>query len=137
MLRSILAVVAGTFVLLVAATVTDAVLLKLFPAFTDARGRVSSNAVAFLMMSYAIAYCVLAGYVAALVARRREVAHALALGVWLTLALVYPTIKFWDTTPAWYHVALFVLTLPACVAGGRWRLVRKGRGRLRGAVATT
>jgi hypothetical protein len=135
MLRSILAVVAGTLVLLVAAMTTDAVLLKLFPAFTDAQGRVGSNAVAFLMMSYSVAYCALAGYVAALVARRREVAHALALGVVLTLALVFPTIKFWDTTPAWYHVALFVLTIPACVAGGRWRTLQQSRRGV-GAMAT-
>jgi peptidoglycan/LPS O-acetylase OafA/YrhL len=135
MLRSILAVVAGTLVLLVAAMTTDAVLLKLFPTFTDAQGRISSNAVAFLMMSYAIAYCALAGYVAALVARRREVAHALALGVVLTLALIFPTIKFWDTTPAWYHVALFVLTIPACVAGGRWRELQKSRRTISAATA--
>jgi hypothetical protein len=134
MLRSILAIVAGTLVLLVAVMTTDTVLLKLFPSFTDAQGRVGSNAVGFLMMSYALAYCVLAGYVAALVARRREVAHALALGVLLTLLLVFPTIKFWDTTPAWYHVALFVLTIPACAAGGRWRALQRSR---RGGVMAT
>jgi hypothetical protein len=77
---------------------------------------------------------VLAGYVAAALARRREVAHAFALGVVLVLLLIYPTIKFWETTPAWYHVALFVLTIPACVAGGRWRAIRSPRRDLGAAI---
>ena len=118
MLRSILAVVAGVAVLVVTAILTDTVLMKIFPAIVDSRGRVTSAAVAFLMMSYSAAYCVLAGYVTALIARRREMDHAFALGVVLLLSLVYPTVKFWELTPAWYHVALFVLTVPACVAGG-------------------
>jgi hypothetical protein len=122
--------------LLAAAMLTDAILLKLFPAVTDAHGRVASGAVAFLMTSYALAYCVLAGYVAAAVARRREIGHAFALGVVLELMLIYPSIKFWATTPVWYHVALFALTIPACVAGGRWRTLRKSRRRGFRAVAT-
>jgi peptidoglycan/LPS O-acetylase OafA/YrhL len=130
MLRSILSIVVGIVVLIGTALLTDAILLKLFPAITDAQGRVTSTAVAFLLMAYSLAYCVLAGYVTALVARRREVAHALVLGVVLVLMLIYPTITSWDTTPVWYHVALFVFTAPACVAGGRWRALRKShRGR--------
>jgi hypothetical protein len=127
MSRSILAVVAGVAVLIGGALATDALLMNLFPAALDARGRVSGNAVASLMLSYSAAYCALAGYVAGWIARRREEPHAFALGVVLTILLVYPTIKFWDMTPAWYHVALFVLTVPACVAGGRWRALRKSR----------
>jgi hypothetical protein len=134
MLRSILAVVAGCVVLIATAMLTDALLLKLFPAMVNAQGRVESHAVAFLMMSYSIAYCVFAGYVAAALARRREVAHACALGIVLVLLLIYPTIKFWETTPAWYHVALFVLTIPACVAGGRWRAIRRPRRDLGAAI---
>ena len=136
MLRSILAIIAGVVVLIGAAMLTDTLLLKLFPGATDARGRVASSAVAFLMMSYALAYCVFAAYVAATLARRREVAHGFALGIVLELLLIYPSIQFWDTTPVWYHVALFALTIPACVAGGRWRLLRKSRRRGFRAVAT-
>jgi hypothetical protein len=135
MLRSIIAIVVGVVVLLATALLTDAILLKLFPAIVDAHGRVTSAAVAFLLMSYALAYCVLAGYVAALVARRREVEHALVLGVVLVVLLIYPTIKSWDTTPVWYHVALFALTAPACVAGGRWRALRRTRRGFRRAAA--
>ncbi|MDT7540528.1 MAG: hypothetical protein QOE33_432 [Acidobacteriota bacterium] len=135
MLRSILSIVAGCVVLIASAMLTDTILLKLFPAITDARGHVESNAVAFLMMSYALAYCALAGYVAAALARRREVAHAFALGVVLVLLLIPPTVKFWETTPAWYHVALFVLTIPACVAGGRWRALRRPQRALRAMAA--
>jgi hypothetical protein len=134
MLRSILAIVAGCVVLIATGLLTDALLLKLFPAMVNAQGRVTSHAVAFLMMSYSLAYCVVAGYVAAALARRREVAHAFALGVVLFLLLIYPTIKFWETTPAWYHVALFILTVPACVAGGRWRALRRPRHALRAAA---
>jgi peptidoglycan/LPS O-acetylase OafA/YrhL len=135
MLRSILSVVVGVVILIGTGLLTDAVLLKLFPTITDAQGRVTSAAVAFLIMCYALAYCVLAGYVTATIARRREVAHALVLGVVLVLMLIYPTIKSWDTTPVWYHVALFVFTAPACVAGGRWRALRKSRRGFLGAAA--
>jgi hypothetical protein len=135
MIRSILSIVAGCVVLIAAAMLTDTLLLKLFPSMVNAQGRVTSNAVAFLMMSYALAYCVVAGYVAAAVARRREVAHAFALGVVLVLLLIPPTVKFWETTPAWYHVALFVLTIPACVAGGRWRALSRPQRDLGAATA--
>lgn len=136
MLRSILAIGAGCVALIAPALLTDTILMKLFPAMVDAQGHVTSMAVAFLMLSYSIAYCAVAGYVAALIARRREVAHALALGVVLVLLLIYPTIKFWDMTPTWYHVALFVLTIPACVAGGRWRSLRNSRRRAGAFLAT-
>jgi hypothetical protein len=135
MLRSILAIVAGCVVLIATGLLTDTILFKLFPAMIDAQEHVTSTTVAFLMLSYSIAYCVFAAYVAASIARRREVAHALALGVVLVLLLIYPTIRFWDTTPVWYHVALFVLTIPACVAGGRWRALRHSRQEI-GAAAT-
>jgi hypothetical protein len=127
MLRSILAVVAGSVVWMVVALGLDFLLISTFPHWADARGRVESIPVLFLMLSYSTGTEVLAGYVTGWVARRREVLHALALGL-LQLAMgIVATIKMWDTAPGWWHVALLALVVPATAAGGQWRALRKSR----------
>ena len=135
MLRSILAVIAGSVVWMAVALGLDFLLMSLFPHWADSRGRVESVPVLFLMLSYSTATEVLAGYVTGRVARRREVAHALVLGLLqLTMGAV-ATVRMWDTAPAWWHAALLALVVPATVAGGQWRALHKSRRGV-GAAAT-
>lgn len=135
MLRSILAVVAGSVVWMVVALGLDFLLISMFPHWADSRGRVESIPVLFLMLSYSTGTEVLAGYVTGWVARRREVMHALVLGLLQFAMGIVATIKMWDTAPAWWHVAILALVVPATVAGGQWRTLRKWRRGVR-AVAT-
>ncbi|HEX8161204.1 MAG TPA: hypothetical protein VF538_04990 [Pyrinomonadaceae bacterium] len=136
MTRSILAVVAGSVTWMAVALGTDFLIMSLFPHWVDSRGHVDSVPVLFLMLSYSTGYEVLGGYVTGWVARRREVAHALALGL-LQLAMgIVATIKMWGFAPAWWQLALLALVVPATVAGGQWRALRKSRRRRGAATAT-
>lgn len=135
MLRSILAVAAGSVVWVVVALGLDFLLVSLFPHWADPRGRAESIPVLFLMLSYSTGTEALAGYVTGWVARRREVMHALTLGLLQLVMGVVATVKMWDTAPAWWRVAILLLVVPATVAGGQWRVLSKSRRRI-GAAST-
>ncbi|MGH9943443.1 MAG: hypothetical protein ACRD9R_13935 [Pyrinomonadaceae bacterium] len=126
MLRSILALVAGSITWMVTALGTDLMLMSLFPGWFDANGRVESVSVMMMMMTYSLSYSVLGGYVTGYIARRSEAAHAFALGL-LQLAMgLVATIKMWDTAPAWWHVTFLLLLIPANVIGGLLRASTRG-----------
>ena len=127
MLRSVLSVIAGSVAWTVLALGTNVVVMSLFPHLVSPRYRVESAPLLALMLCYALAYSVLGGYVTATLARRREVAHAFALGL-LQLALgSVATYVNWETAPAWFHVALLALVVPANVFGGWLRAARRER----------
>lgn len=126
MLRSILAIIAGSVAWMVTALGMDAVLMAIAPNFFDA-GKVKSLPLLLFMMTYSLLFSVLGGYVTALVARRKEMQHALALGL-LQFAMGFAaTIKFFDTAPLWYHVVFLTLLIPAILIGGQLRLMQKRR----------
>ncbi len=130
MLRSILAVIAGSLTWMVTALGTDALLMALAPHWFQEGGRVESAPVLLLALAYSLSFSVLGGYVTALIAGRREVLHALVLGL-LQLAMgIIATIQFWDTAPAWFHIVLLALIAPANVFGGYLRAQQKRRARL-------
>ena len=128
MLRSILAIIAGSVVWMVTAFGTDMIVFRLFPQLIDStKQRVDNVPLLFFILSYCLAYSVLGGYVAAAIARRREVLHALVVGL-LQLAFgTAATVANWETAPAWFHLALLALLVPANVAGGQWRAVSRDR----------
>lgn len=134
MLRSILAVIAGSLTWMGTALGTDTVLLLTFPQWFDDKGATRLAPVLIFMGFYSLGFSVLGAYVTALIARRSEIKHALALGI-LQLAMgIMATISFWDSAPAWYHIGFLLLLVPANVFGGWLRLRQKENtptGRLR------
>ncbi|HEY0078758.1 MAG TPA: hypothetical protein VGB73_08945 [Pyrinomonadaceae bacterium] len=134
MLRSILAVIAGSVVWMVTALGTDAILMSLWPQAYSAGGRVESVPLLLFTMFYAVLFGVLAGYVTAVIARRAEVKHALALGILQLLMGIVATINFWDTAPAWYHLIFLALVTPSNLLGG-WLRANRRRKLGAGAVA--
>ncbi len=125
MLRSILAIIAGSVTWAVTALGADGILMAAFPAWFGEGGRVESVPVLLLMMFYSLAFSALGGYVAAWLARRAEVKHAFILGV-LQLAMgAVASYQMWDTAPAWWHLTFLPLVLPANVLGGFLRASRK------------
>lgn len=135
MLRSILAVIAGSVTWMVTALGMDFVLMSVAPQWFGPGGRTERAPVLLFMMCYALGFSVLGGYVAAAVARRREIAHAFVLGLVQLAMGVAATINFWDTAPAWYHLTFLALLVPANVLGGRLRQARKAGPSRRPAVA--
>jgi len=127
MLRSILAIIAGSVAWMVTALGMDALLMAIAPHWFSANGKVESVPLLLFMMAYSLSFSVLGGYVTALVARRKELQHALALGV-LQFAMGFAaTIKFFDTAPLWYHVLFLTLLIPAILIGGQLRMMQKRR----------
>jgi len=131
MLRSIAAVLVG-FVLIGALSFgADLVLRQAMPGAFDAAGRVESTAVLLLMMGYVGLFAVTGCYLTARLAPRRPMLHALVLGA---LGLAFTAINtfavFWDTAPAWYHVASLALVMPYAWIGGRLRELQLARGRV-------
>jgi hypothetical protein len=132
MLRSIAAVLFG-FVLIGALSVgADVVLRQAMPTAFDAAGRVDSVPVLLLMMGYVGLFAVTGCYLTARLAPRRPMLHALVLGALGLAFTAYNTLAvFWDTAPAWYHVASLALVMPYAWLGGRLReieLERHGEG---------
>ena len=64
------------------------------------------------------------GYTAGQVADLRPQAHALVLGVLLLLGDLGLAFTYWRNEPAWYHVGVLALILPATVIGG-WMSARQ------------
>lgn len=125
MLRSIIAVIAGSVVWMVTALGMDALLMTFMPSWFGANGKTESVPLLLFMMSYSLLFSVLGGFVTAFIARRNEVRHALVLGV-LQLAMgIMATVKFYDTAPLWFHVTFLLLLVPANILGGWLRLTQK------------
>jgi peptidoglycan/LPS O-acetylase OafA/YrhL len=85
-----------------------------------------SNPLFVLAAAYRVVYAVAGGYVAARVAPRRPMAHALALGVVGLVVSAAGAAATWNEGPAfgprWYPLALVATALPCAWAGGRLHL---------------
>jgi hypothetical protein len=68
-------------------------------------------------------YSVAGGYITARFAPNRPMLHALVLGVLGLAVSIVGTVVTWNKGPAfgphWYPVALVVLAVPQCWAGGK------------------
>jgi surface polysaccharide O-acyltransferase-like enzyme len=116
----------GLLVIFVLSFATDQVLhmLEVYPPWGQPMYDKNDN---LLALAYRIVYAVVGCYIAARLAPRNPMRHALALGVIgvvLSLAGAITAIKM-DMGPAWYPIALVLTALPCAWLGGV--LYRKGR----------
>ncbi|MCH8328663.1 MAG: hypothetical protein IID15_09120 [Candidatus Marinimicrobia bacterium] len=117
MKRSILAVLGGYLVMYIAILV---------PFFIWFREPSAALTLGFMLFSLAFGFmaATAGGYVAAAIARRKEMAHVAALASFATLLGVYIMTRLADMAPLWYQVTLIVTMIPAVLLGG---FVRAGR----------
>jgi len=118
-LKSIWAVVAGVLFIVVVTTLVDIVLhvVHVFPPMNQP----IDNGLSLLATSYRIVISIAGAYLTARLAPDRPMRHALLLGcVGVVLGLV-GAVATWNLGlgPRWYPVALVVLAVPQCWAGGR------------------
>jgi hypothetical protein len=132
MLRSVLAVVVGFVVTLVASVGTDGVLMLLLPhSIIEAQPPPAGLLVGIAF--YCFVYAILGAYVTAVIARRAEVRHALVLGgVALAIGIVMTLPVFLGKSsepqmPAWYVVLTLAQVLPATALGGYLRALQRRR----------
>jgi len=118
-LRSLLAVLAGTAVWSVLWVACGAALPAALPASFDADGFPLDQGYYGLYLAISVALSVLSGRVTAALARRKPATHGLALGLVL-LAIGLPVqLSVWSQMPLWYHLPFLGLLIPACLYGAR------------------
>jgi hypothetical protein len=131
MVRSILAVIAGIAVLTVASfaieAAVDPLLLHAFPQALPNRAALSYNLPASLLLFAYTSVCVAAGgYVAAWIARRSPVWHALAMGLVQEALTVWAMASLGNIAPRRNWIATLILTIPAAACGGLLRARQSG-----------
>jgi hypothetical protein len=117
--HSILAVAAGVAFIVVVTTIVDIVLhvAGVYPPWGEPMG----DSLAVLATAYRIVIGIAGAWLTARLARDRPMRHAMILGVVGTVLGAAAAIATWDSGlgPRWYPVALALLAIPQCWAGGR------------------
>jgi hypothetical protein len=122
-LRSIGAVLAGLFVIIILSSATDMALHAsgIFPPF----GQPMADGLFLLATAYRIVYGVAGSYLAARLAPDRPMQHALALGVVGLAISIAGAAATWNAGPTfgpkWYSLAVIAIALPCAWAGGKLR----------------
>jgi hypothetical protein len=118
-LRSVAAIVVGFLAVVVLSLGIDQVLhiLKVYPPWGDPMPQPGLNALA---LSYRIVFTIFGSYLAARLAPRNPMRHAMILGF---IGLFFGTVGAVTTIPmhlgpAWYPIAIAVTALPCAWIGG-------------------
>jgi hypothetical protein len=126
-LKSIWAVVAGVLFIIVVTTLVDVVLhaAHVFPPMNQP----INDVLALLATCYRAVISVAGAWLTARLAPQEPMKHALILGtVGVVLGLV-GVVATWNLGlgPRWYAIALVVLAIPQCWAGGKLYELQTGR----------
>lgn len=119
LLRSTGAVLAGFFTVVLLSLGTDQVLhvLDVYPPWGQP---MFSSRLNILALSYRVIYAILGSYIAARLAPRNPMRHALvlgAIGFAVSVAGAFATIPM-NLGPSWYPIALALTALPCAWLGG-------------------
>lgn len=117
--RSILAVIAGVVFIIVVTMLVDIALhlTKVYPSM----GGPMDNMLSILATSYRVVISIIGAWLTAKLAPRNPMKHAMALGFVGTVLALVGVAATWNKglAPMWYPIALVVLAIPQCWAGGR------------------
>jgi len=116
MIRSIVAVLTGFFLIPVLNLATNAALGRMLPEWYPAAGRVEFVPALLLSCAYVALFGILGCWVTARLAPSRPMLHALILGA-LGLAVSIPTAMMaWNDTPVWFNVYNLLAVMEDSVA---------------------
>jgi hypothetical protein len=117
--RSIWAIVAGVIFIIVVTTLVDIALhlVGVYPPL----GQPMDHTLAVVAMSYRVVISIAGAYLTARLAPSQPMKHAMILGFIGTLLGIAGIAATWNKGlgPDWYPIALAVLAIPQCWAGGR------------------
>lgn len=121
-LSVILGIVALTISWLAIELIVDAVGLRFFSdTFPTKEAIASSVPMKIFVLIYGSACAALGGYVAALVAVRSKVKHAVAVAVAQEILTATAMVEFSEVAPLWFWILTLVLLPCSIVLGGCWR----------------
>ena len=125
--RSFWALVAGVVFIIVVTTVVDVVLhmVGVYPPM----GQPMNDALALLATAYRIPISIAGAWLTARLAPAQPMKHAMMLGVVGTALGLVGVVATWNAGlgPRWYAIALAVLAIPQCWAGGRIHEMQSGK----------
>jgi hypothetical protein len=123
MMRSVLAVVAGYVVVLIATMGLVAGIAAVSPSSFPQPGemRAPSVPIQVIILAAGFAFAVVGGFIAALVAPRSPALHALALGLLMTVLGVISMVMITNAEPRWFQIGLIMIPIPGTWLGGRLR----------------
>jgi hypothetical protein len=126
--RSTLAILAGMIAGAVLSLGTDQILhvLDVYPPWGEPMYDPELNALA---LAYRIVYTVIGGYLTARLAPHAPMRHVMILGcigLVVSSAGALVAITQHDLGPAWYPIALALVTIPCCWLGGLLRVRQTG-----------
>jgi len=128
-LRSVLAIVAGFLFIGLLAVGTDGVAHATRPDIFGPNSSTSNVPYLVLAIIYVGIYSIAGCWLAATLAGRRPMFHALVLGV-LGLAFNLAAVPgMWQLFPRWYVIVSILLVMPQAWLGGKlreWQLERRG-----------
>jgi peptidoglycan/LPS O-acetylase OafA/YrhL len=121
MIRSIMAVVLGYVVMLVAVLGGDTAMTALAPELMPQPGEPPDAVYFAFKLGTGFFFMMIGGYVTALLAGQSEMKHALGLGA-LSIAMgICEVLYFPGEQPLWYSIALMFLSIPSTLIGGYYR----------------
>ena len=133
-MRPLLAVVAGVALWGGAWTGSHAALAGALPAAFDERGFPRDAGLLLAFLAISVVLSIVAGFVAAWIARARPMRVVAVLAV-LQLAIgVAVQASSWEAMPVWYHVPFLLMVVPAHLLGG-WMKTGRAPSAVAGASA--
>jgi hypothetical protein len=122
MRRSFAAIVGGYIAYAFLMGFTVLVLITLAATqFGPAAGTTRTTGAMAVEIVYSVLFAMFGGYVAALIARRAEVAHAAILAAVILLISVITVMGTREPAPLWYNATLTLLSAAGVIVGGMLR----------------
>lgn len=116
--RSIVAIAAGFFFIMILSFGMDAILRVAVPDAFDAAGRTESAGMLVFSLLYVGVFAFAGCYIAARLAPSHPMRHALILGGLGLILNIAGSIAMWNTAPSWYHIIAIALVMPYAWLGG-------------------
>ena len=116
--RSIVAIAAGFFFIMILSFGMDAILRVAVPDAFDAAGRTDSAGMLVFSLLYVGVFAITGCYIAARLAPSHPMRHALILGGLGLILNIAGSIAMWNSAPAWYHIIAIALVMPYAWLGG-------------------
>jgi len=133
--RTVLAVALGYVVMLVAQLGGDTALTAVAPELIP-QPDVPPDPLYFVFrLVVGFFFIAAGGYIAALLAGRFEMVHALSVGALSIAASILEAIYFAGEQPLWYSIALMFLSIPSALVGGYFRARQVEGPRVQAAAA--